>query len=402
MDDKHISGKQEGYNGRLLLESSKERWLRAEERASELLHLIQPNIQSELYRNFVADYVKTLITQNCSWVYKVETIGSTATKTYLPGCDIDLTVLCAEEDLKDSWYDEFRKILENEDKSATAKFSVKRIQYVPSEEVSLLKCTVGGVGVNISVNLRTALGSYCICEQADRLEIKQNHLLKRSIILIKAWCYHESQILDDIISPYALQTMILYIFQIFDSNSFAGPLEVFCRFLEFYSNFDWENLCVSLSGPIGLSAPPDMIAESTGNDSGELHLFDKSRTDFFSSFSECKRLKRNWPETFICKDFNVIDPFCSTNNLGRNVGKVNLFRIHSAFAYGAKMLVKLLYCEEDEVISKFDCFFKNTWDRHVSGSRSDALNTELSPFNPYDPLDGYEYLRKSFSMRDYS
>ncbi|KAI3867163.1 hypothetical protein MKX03_021021 [Papaver bracteatum] len=386
-------------NGRLLLESSssKERWMKAEERASELLRLIQPNNQSELYRNFVADYVKTLITQNCSCM--VETIESSATKTYLPGAAIDLTVLLDEKNLKDPWYDEFRKILENEEKSATAKFSVKNIQYVPSEEVSLLKCTVGAVGVNISVNMRTALGSHCMFERADRLKIKQNHLLKRSIILIKAWCYRESQILDDIISPYALQTMILYIFQIFDSNSFAGPLEVLFCFLEFYSNFDWENLCVSLSGPIALSALTD-TTESPRNDSRELHLFNQSSTDFFSSFSKYKLLKRNWPDTFIPKDFNVIDPFCNTNNLGRKVSKVDLFRIHSAFAYGAKMLVKLLYCEEDEVISEFDCFFKNTWDRHGSGSRPDALNHELSPFNPDDHFDGYEYLKKSFSMSD--
>lgn len=58
--------------------------------------------------------------------------------------------------------------------------------------------------------------------------INQNHLFKRSIILIKAWCYYESRILGahhGLISTYALETLVLYIFYLFN-NSFSGPLEV--------------------------------------------------------------------------------------------------------------------------------------------------------------------------------
>lgn len=58
--------------------------------------------------------------------------------------------------------------------------------------------------------------------------INQKHLFKRSIILIKAWCYYESRILGahhGLISTYALETLVLYIFHVFN-NSFAGPLEV--------------------------------------------------------------------------------------------------------------------------------------------------------------------------------
>lgn len=66
-----------------------------------------------------------------------------------------------------------------------------------------------------------------ILVQVDNL-INQNHLFKRSIILIKAWCYYESRILGahhGLISTYALETLVLYIFHVFN-NSFAGPLEV--------------------------------------------------------------------------------------------------------------------------------------------------------------------------------
>ena len=63
--------------------------------------------------------------------------------------------------------------------------------------------------------------------QVDQF-INQNHLFKRSIILIKAWCYYESRILGahhGLISTYALETLVLYIFHVFN-NSFSGPLEV--------------------------------------------------------------------------------------------------------------------------------------------------------------------------------
>lgn len=63
--------------------------------------------------------------------------------------------------------------------------------------------------------------------QVDRL-IGQKHLFKRSIILVKAWCYYESRILGahhGLISTFALETLVLYIFHVFHA-SLRGPLEV--------------------------------------------------------------------------------------------------------------------------------------------------------------------------------
>lgn len=73
--------------------------------------------------------------------------------------------------------------------------------------------------------------------QVDRL-IGKNHLFKRSIILIKAWCYYESRILGahhGLISTYALETLVLYIFHLFHT-SLNGPLAVsYCRSLHWYA-----------------------------------------------------------------------------------------------------------------------------------------------------------------------
>jgi hypothetical protein len=63
--------------------------------------------------------------------------------------------------------------------------------------------------------------------QVDR-EIGRDHLFKKSIILVKAWCFYESRLLGahhGLISTYALETLVLYIFHVFPS-SLRGPLKV--------------------------------------------------------------------------------------------------------------------------------------------------------------------------------
>lgn len=70
--------------------------------------------------------------------------------------------------------------------------------------------------------------------QVDRL-VGRNHLFKRSIILVKAWCYYESRILGahhGLISTYALETLVLYIFQLYHS-SLGGPLVVTTVIMQF-------------------------------------------------------------------------------------------------------------------------------------------------------------------------
>lgn len=66
--------------------------------------------------------------------------------------------------------------------------------------------------------------------QVDTL-IGRDHLFKRSIILVKAWCFYESRILGahhGLLSTYALEVLVLYIFHVFH-NSVRGPLEVHSR-----------------------------------------------------------------------------------------------------------------------------------------------------------------------------
>ncbi|XP_030457183.2 uncharacterized protein LOC115678037 isoform X2 [Syzygium oleosum] len=361
-----------------------ERWSKAEDRIAELIACIQPNPPSEERRNAVATYVSGLITKcfPCEpSLFQVFTFGSVPLKTYLPDGDIDLSIFSSSQDLKDTWAHQVRDMLESEEKHEDAKFHfrVKEVQYIQAE-VKIIKCLVGNIVVDISFNQLGGLCTLCFLEEVDNL-INQSHLFKRSIILIKAWCYYESRILGahhGLISTYALETLVLYIFHVFNNN-FAGPLEVLYRFLEFFSKFDWDNFCVSLRGPVHISSLPDVTADLPRKDGGDL-LLSKGFLDACNYvYSVYPIGQENQGQPFISKHFNVIDPLRVNNNLGRSVSRGNFFRIRSAFAFGAKKLARLLDNDfpKEDILFEINEFFLNTWERHGSGHRPDARRDDL-------------------------
>ncbi|KAK1322797.1 hypothetical protein QJS10_CPA02g01566 [Acorus calamus] len=275
-------------SGRVTRELDVVRWAAAEGRTAELIARIQPNEFSNERRDAVSNYVQRLISQCFSC--QVFTFGSVPLKTYLPDGDIDLTVLSENQTLKDTWATTLRDLLEREEKSQTAEFRVKEVQYIQAEVDAL---------------------------------IGKNHLFKRSIILIKAWCYYESRTLGahhGLISTYALEILVLYIFHVFN-NSFAGPLEVLYRFLEFFSNFDWDNFCVSLWGPVPISTLPQIAVELPWKDSGRLLLGQQFLDACNSVFSVFPGAQEQHGPPFAPKHFNIIDPLRMNNNLGRSVSK---------------------------------------------------------------------------------
>ncbi|KAG4168764.1 hypothetical protein ERO13_A12G044900v2 [Gossypium hirsutum] len=120
----------------------------------------------------------------------------------------------------------------------TRNFSFEEVNHFMAEQlavVKIVKCTVNDIPVDISFNQTAGLSALCFLEKVDQL-IGKDHIFKRSNILIKAWCYYESRILGahhGLISTYALETMILYIINVFHSSLFCS----ICILLDF--------LCIS-------------------------------------------------------------------------------------------------------------------------------------------------------------
>lgn len=346
-----------------------EYWQRAEEVTQGIIAKVQPTVVSEERRKAVIDYVQRVIRSNLGC--EVYPFGSVPLKTYLPDGDIDLTAFGALN-VEEALAGEVCTVLEREEKNGAAQFVVKDVQLIRAE-VKLVKCLVQNIVVDISFNQLGGLCTLCFLEQVDRL-IGKNHLFKRSILLIKAWCYYESRILGahhGLISTYALETLVLYIFHLFHST-LNGPLAVLYKFLDYFSKFDWDNYCISLNGPVRISSLPEVVVETPENGGGDLLLSAEFLKDCVEMYHVPSKGFETTSRTFLSKHLNIIDPLKESNNLGRSVSKGNFYRIRSAFTYGARKLGRILSQAEEHLVDELHKFFSNTLDRHGSGQRPDV------------------------------
>ncbi|KAG6401354.1 hypothetical protein SASPL_138208 [Salvia splendens] len=337
--------------------------------AEQVLNCVHPTLDSEEKRRDVIDYVQQLVKSqlNC----EVVPYGSVPLKTYLPDGDIDLTILKgpnAEESLPH----DVLSLLEAQEKNEDAEYQVKDTQFIDAE-VKLVKCFVQNIVVDLSFNQLGGLSTLCFLEQVDRL-VGKNHFFKRSIILVKTWCYYESRILGahhGLISTYALEILVLYIFHFFHS-SLSSPLSVLYRFLDYYSQFDWDNYCISLKGPVHKSSLPEIVVKMPKHRCNCLLLTEEFLNRSMELFSVPSRGLDANPKAFQPKHLNIIDPLKEKNNLGRSVHRGNFYRIRSAFKYGAHKLGQILLRPKDEVGEEIRKFFSNTRARHEHQHQSGA------------------------------
>ncbi|KAF5201566.1 PAP/OAS1 substrate-binding domain superfamily [Thalictrum thalictroides] len=339
---------------------SDKRWRLGEETAKQILCLVKPTTASDQTRKAITFYLQCLFSSHLG--IQVLPFGSVPLNTYLPDGDIDLTALSSQnvEDVAKRGVAILR--LEQQNTTASA-FEVKDVQYICAK-VKLIRCLVQSIAVDISFNQYGGLSTLYFLEQID-CYIGHDHLFKRSIVLVKAWCYYESRILGahhGLISTYALEIMVLYVFQ-FMREVFIGPLEVLYRFLDYFSKFDWNNYGISLDGPVCLSSLPQIVVKTPETD-GSHPLLSK---EYLRHFAERVNMEGMVPETnsraFIRKHLNIIDPLKENNNLGRSVSQGNFCRIRSAFTYGARLLHQILLLPKRNVPEELNKFFKNMINR---------------------------------------
>ncbi|XLR32467.1 hypothetical protein S83_060367 [Arachis hypogaea] len=346
-----------------------QRWLLVERRAAELLLYLRPNLDTQQRRYDIISYLQRLITTHCSTCCQVFQVGSVPLKTYLPDGDIDLAAFTNNN--CETLINEVRDLLHAQEKILDAQFRVQHVQYIQAE-VKIVKFIVENFVVDISFNQLSGLCTLCFLDEVDNV-IGHNHLFKRSVILIKAWCYYESQILGAyyrLMSTYALETLVIYIFHVYN-KPFSGPVEVLFRFLEFFNKFDWDNYCISLWGPVHKECVPKMMrAEAPRGDREVLLLSETFLRSSISCYSVPRINENNnnvEERPFVFKCINIVDPLRPNNNLGRSISRGSGVRIKSAIANGEERIIRLLESAEENVIAEFDSFFKNTWNRSGKG-----------------------------------
>ncbi|KAG5049917.1 hypothetical protein HKD37_04G011234 [Glycine soja] len=355
-----------------LLSIDEELWQMAEDRVQEILWTIQPNVLSEVNRKDVIDYVQRLIRD----YYGAEVLpfGSVPLKTYLPDGDVDLTTLI-HEDAEDDLAQAICNVLKSGDDS---EYQVKDIQYIRAQ-VRLVKCTVKNIAVDISFNQMAGIYTLRFLEQVDQL-VGKNHIFKRSIILIKGWCYYDSRLLGGhhgLLSTYAVEILVLYIINRFHS-SVRGPLEVLYIFLDYYGSFDWDHNYISIWGPKSLSSLPE-IAEAPECDQGEFLL----QKEFLGNYKNMCSYPAGASETltheFPVKFMNILDPLRNDNNLGRSVSIASLHRLRFAFSYGVQKLKQIFTLPGENMGAALEKFFSSTLNRNGKGERAD-VSVPVAPF----------------------
>lgn len=97
-------------------------------------------------------------------------------------------------------------------------------------------------------------------------------LLKRCIILVKAWSYYEARVLGahhSLMSSYALEVMVLYVLLHYPARA-STPFSLLCTYLQVFSAFDWSQHALSLHGPIPLTALRDGVSAGVGHTSAPM------------------------------------------------------------------------------------------------------------------------------------
>lgn len=228
----------------------------------EIVLMVQPQEHQIRYRCSVTAFIthharKTLNAH----IYEG---GLYALRCFLPDDPIFMSVFLGRSQ-ENSWYVRLNERLcrisadvDNCKDSDTADVTDKSFDRHVLTNVSFLKdndtshklqCLVDSVvGVEILLNMRVELCLLAFFEEFDSL-VGRCHLLKRSILLIRAWWVYEANLTNNLISDTAMCIMICSIFNLY-SDKIHFPLQALSAFLMQFADTDFSNTVLTLYGPI--------------------------------------------------------------------------------------------------------------------------------------------------------
>lgn len=286
---------------------------------------VSPTQTSQQLRSEVFSLLRSNIEKCLSRLHpQVVVYGSGPLQTYIPCGDMDVTIVLpqlAGQTQAVSVLMTVRSQLEWVAKICP-QYSICDFTEVPAE-VALLKFTINGLLIDLSVNQISGLFTLRLLEFTDSLT--PNHLFKRSLVLIKAWANYESRISGSrygLLSSYALSVMTLCIINRYPETRNSG-VSVLLKLLEVLENIDWENEVITCFGvvPVMTYQTSDAVGQTTPKQNAYIftprHLQavagDTGRAPYFQA-----------------KSINIADPLKPENNLGRSVNRGNSLRIRLA------------------------------------------------------------------------
>ena len=228
------------------------------------------------------------------------------------------------------------------------RYPVRNVAFI-NADVRIVRCTVGNTPVDISANQSSALAAAALVESCDRW-IGRNHLLKRSILLIKAWCELESadftsanqSILNSGnggMSSYALTLLIIALFNSHD-RVIRHPFHALVLFFEEYADTLWGSHLITLHGPRHLFTEMSSTPQLQRPAAPRFITNDYLRP--FRLYTACCVPRENLEFPFDVRNVNILDPVAHWNNLGRSVSRKGAAALSESLKIGRDRLRYLL------------------------------------------------------------
>ena len=279
--------------------------------------------------------------------------GSFPFKSYHRDSDMDITVILIDRKtnkLISSYTVEYLNhvitLIENSIRTYYAQCCIEEPIERIDADVRLIKCKFEGISFDISINNFVGLFKLIFMHY-----IEKNYLdvvfYKRTLLLIKAWCYYEGTILGSnigLLGSYALEILVIYMFNNY-SHLFSDELGAFFTFFYLMSQINWENQILTIYGLYDISQLTNYKL-NLENLIKDIKPFPQQKithnaiTDFtkqFERFNDLEKVQNfnvNKKVLMIGKySMHIIDPIYTTNNLAKSVNVHNYSRIKELFTY---------------------------------------------------------------------
>jgi hypothetical protein len=215
-------------------------------------------------------------------------------------------------------------------------------------DVKLIKCKFDSLSFDISINNFVGLCKLIFIHYLETNSFKQV-LFKKSLFLIKAWCYYEGSVLGSnmgLLASYALEILIIYMFNNY-SGKFTNEIGALFTFFKMMNETDWDKSIVTIFGCLSI----DTFYEKLKIFDFKLEALLKemienkySPIDFeasvklaktFEKFADMDKIQNFFSnkKAITTKYLNIIDPMFHTNNLGKSVNFHNFSKIKKVFGY---------------------------------------------------------------------
>ena len=330
-----------------------------------IISIAGPNKESDEKRQSNLSIIKQIIVNGFNEpdiIVHIFSFGSFPFKDYHKDSDIDVTVVLEDKTshklITMNTNDFLNRILTIIENSLRNYFSqsgsdeyIERID----ADVRLIKCKFEGVSFDISINNFSGLFKIIFMHNLETKYLDR-YFYKKTLVLIKTWCYYQGCILGSnigLLGSYALEILVLYMFNNY-GGTFNNEIEAFFTFFDLISKVNWENQVLTIYGLFdnnqlanyGLNLE-NLFKEYKFSDKqiikyNEISEFVK-QFERFNNIEEVQNFNVNKKILFIGKyNMYIIDPIFNSNNLAKSVNLHNFSRIKELFSYMANQCNELI------------------------------------------------------------